>query len=54
MAKDLRLAQAAANMTRTSTTLGATASNLFDMLLQRGAGELDCSAIISLIRDAKD
>ena len=49
MAKDLRLAQAAAGETRTPTPLGSTASNLYDMFLQSGHGELDCSAIIKLI-----
>ncbi|MCB1740028.1 MAG: 3-hydroxyisobutyrate dehydrogenase [Gammaproteobacteria bacterium] len=51
MAKDLRLAQAASNMTRTPTPLGATASNLYDMYLQTGAGELDCSSIIRMIAE---
>ena len=49
MAKDLRLAQAAANQTRTPTPLGSTASNLYDIFLQSGQGEVDCSAIIKLI-----
>ena len=49
MAKDLRLAQAAAGQTGTPTPLGSTASNLYDIFLQSGQGELDCSAIIKLI-----
>lgn len=49
MAKDLRLAQEAANQTRTPTPLGAQAANLYDMLCEQGHGELDCSAIIKLL-----
>ena len=49
MAKDLRLAQASAGETRTPTPLGSTVSNLYDMFLQAGHSELDCSAIIKLI-----
>lgn len=49
MAKDLRLAQEAANQTRTPTPLGAQAANLYDMLCEQGHGDLDCSAIIKML-----
>jgi len=49
MAKDLRLAQAAARDTGTSTPLGAQASALFDLFANAGHAGLDCTAIIKLI-----
>jgi 3-hydroxyisobutyrate dehydrogenase len=49
MAKDLGLAERAAEETHTGTPLGATAASLFRMLCQHGAGELDCSAIYRLV-----
>ncbi len=49
MAKDLGLAERAAQETGTGTPLGATAASLFRLLCQHGAGELDCSAVYRLI-----
>lgn len=49
MAKDLGLAERAAEETGTGTPLGATAASLFRLLCQHGSGELDCSAIYRLI-----
>jgi 3-hydroxyisobutyrate dehydrogenase len=49
MAKDLRLAQAAARDTGTSTPLGAQASAMFDLFANAGHAGLDCTAIIKLI-----
>jgi 3-hydroxyisobutyrate dehydrogenase len=50
MAKDLRLAQAAARDTGTSTPLGAQASAMYDLFANAGGAGLDCTAIIKLIR----
>ena len=49
MAKDLGLAERAAEATGTGTPLGATAASLFRLLCQHGAGDLDCSAIYRLV-----
>jgi 3-hydroxyisobutyrate dehydrogenase len=49
MAKDLRLAQGAANSVDAATPLGAQARQLFAMFKGRGHGELDFSAIIKMI-----
>lgn len=50
MAKDLRLAQAAARDTGTATPLGAQASALFDLFANAGHGGTDSTGIIKLIR----
>jgi len=50
MAKDLRLAQAAARDTATATPLGAQASALFDLFANAGHGGTDSTGIIKLIR----
>ena len=50
MLKDLRLAQQAAGATATVTPLGAAAANLYQMLVDEGAGPLDFSGIYRLIR----
>jgi 3-hydroxyisobutyrate dehydrogenase len=49
MAKDLRLAQDAADSVDVATPLGAEARNLYDLFKGRGHGELDFSAIIKMI-----
>lgn len=49
MAKDLRLAQDAANSVDSPTPLGGQARSLYALLKGRGQGELDFSAIIKLI-----
>jgi 3-hydroxyisobutyrate dehydrogenase len=49
MAKDLRLAQEAANSVDAPTPLGGQARSLYALLKGRGQGELDFSAIIKLI-----
>ena len=49
MAKDLRLAQDAANSVDFQTPLGSEARNLYDLFKGRGHGELDFSAIIKMI-----
>ena len=49
MLKDLRLSQAAAQTAAASTPLGALATAAFEMLIQRGDGDLDCSAIVKLV-----
>jgi 3-hydroxyisobutyrate dehydrogenase len=49
MAKDLRLAQDAANSVDAPTPLGGQARSLYALLKGRGQGELDFSAIIKLI-----
>jgi len=49
MAKDLRLAQDAANSVDVSTPLGSEAGKLYDLFKGRGHGELDFSAIIKMI-----
>jgi L-serine 3-dehydrogenase (NAD+) len=48
MAKDLGLAQQAAQATASSTPMGALALQLYRMLLKRGQGKLDFSAIQKL------
>ena len=50
MLKDLRLAQQAAGSTAAATPLGATAANLYQLLVDGGAGTLDFSRIYCLIR----
>ncbi len=54
MAKDLRLAQAAAQDTGTSTPVGAQVSALFDGFCDAGYGEKDVAAIIKLVRGEVD
>jgi 3-hydroxyisobutyrate dehydrogenase len=49
MAKDLRLAQDAANSVEAPTPLGAQAHSLYTLFKGRGHGERDFSAIIKLI-----
>ncbi|WP_025769764.1 3-hydroxyisobutyrate dehydrogenase [Thioalkalivibrio sp. HK1] len=49
MAKDLGLAQAAAQTTGTGTPLGALTASLYRTLCLQGGGELDCSAIYRLL-----
>jgi len=49
MLKDLRLSQAAAQTAAAATPLGAVATAAFEMLIQRGDGDLDCSAIVKLV-----
>jgi 3-hydroxyisobutyrate dehydrogenase len=55
MLKDLRLAQQAAAATAAATPLGAAASSLYQLHVDRGAGALDFSAIYRFIdeRDGK-
>jgi 3-hydroxyisobutyrate dehydrogenase len=49
MAKDLRLAQDAANSVDAATPLGSEARNLYALFKGKGHGELDFSAIIKMI-----
>jgi 3-hydroxyisobutyrate dehydrogenase len=49
MAKDLRLAQDAANSVDAATPLGSAARNLYALFKGKGHGELDFSAIIKMI-----
>jgi 3-hydroxyisobutyrate dehydrogenase len=49
MAKDLRLAQDAANSVDAVTPLGSEARNLYALFKGKGHGELDFSAIIKMI-----
>jgi 3-hydroxyisobutyrate dehydrogenase len=49
MLKDLRLAQAAAQMAETATPLGAAATAAFAMHVANGYGDLDMSSIVKLI-----
>jgi 3-hydroxyisobutyrate dehydrogenase len=49
MAKDLRLAQAAAHSVEAPTPLGAQARSLYALFANRGHGGLDFSAIIRMI-----
>ena len=48
MAKDLGLAQEAAQATGSSTPMGALALQLYRMLLKQGDGRLDFSAVQKL------
>jgi 3-hydroxyisobutyrate dehydrogenase len=50
MLKDLRLAQQAAGATAATTPLGAAAANLYQLLVDGGAGGLDFSGIMQLLR----
>ena len=50
MLKDLRLAQAAAQMAETATPLGATAAATYALHVGNGNGALDTSSIIKLIQ----
>ena len=54
MLKDLRLAQAAANQSAAATPLAAAAANLYQLFVDGGAGGLDFSAIMQLMRHAAD
>jgi 3-hydroxyisobutyrate dehydrogenase len=49
MLKDLRLSQAAAQAAGSPTPLGATATAVFQMLIENGHGDLDTSSIIKVI-----
>jgi 3-hydroxyisobutyrate dehydrogenase len=49
MAKDLRLAQDAANSVDAATPLGSEARNLYALFKGKGHGDLDFSAIIKMI-----
>jgi len=49
MLKDLRLSQAAAQSSASSTPLGALATAAYAMLVNNGFGDLDCSSIIKLV-----
>jgi 3-hydroxyisobutyrate dehydrogenase len=50
MLKDLRLAQQAAGATAAVTPLGAAAANLYQLFVDGGAGGLDFSGIMQLLR----
>jgi 3-hydroxyisobutyrate dehydrogenase len=50
MLKDLRLAQQAAGATAAATPLGAAAANLYQLFVDGGAGGLDFSGIMQLLR----
>jgi 3-hydroxyisobutyrate dehydrogenase len=50
MLKDLRLAQQAAGATAAATPLGAAAANLYQLYVDDGAGALDFSGIMQLLR----
>jgi len=50
MLKDLRLAQQAAGSTAAATPLGAAAANLYQLLVDGGAGALDFSSVYRLLR----
>jgi len=50
MLKDLRLAQQAAGATAAATPLGAAAANLYQLYVDGGAGGLDFSGIMQLLR----
>ena len=49
MLKDLRLSQAAAQMSGTATPLGAVATAAYTMHINNGHGDLDMSSIVKLI-----
>jgi 3-hydroxyisobutyrate dehydrogenase len=53
MLKDLRLAQQAAGATAAATPLGAAAANLYQLYVDGGAGGLDFSGIMQLLRRAE-
>jgi 3-hydroxyisobutyrate dehydrogenase len=50
MLKDLRLAQQAAGATAAATPMGAAAANLYQLLVDAGAGPRDFSAIYRFLR----
>lgn len=50
MLKDLRLSQQAAGATAAATPLGAAAANLYQLFVDSGAGGLDFSGIMRLLR----
>ena len=50
MAKDLRLAQAAARDTGAATPLGAQASAMYDLFCGAGNGDIDCTGIIKMLQ----
>jgi len=50
MLKDLRLAQQAAGTTAAATPLGSAAANLYQLYVDGGAGGLDFSGIMQLLR----
>lgn len=54
MAKDLRLAQAAAAESDVATPLGAQARNLYALLVGNGCGDLDFSVIFKMIAGQND
>ncbi len=49
MAKDVRLALAAAGQAGATTPLGALASALYEQACRQGLGDLDCSAVFKLV-----
>jgi 3-hydroxyisobutyrate dehydrogenase len=53
MLKDLRLAQQAAGAAAAATPLGAVAANLYQLLVDSGAGGLDFSAIMPFLNRGK-
>jgi 3-hydroxyisobutyrate dehydrogenase len=50
MLKDLRLSQAASQLSGTSTPLGAAATAAYSMHIANGHGDLDASSIVKLIQ----
>lgn len=54
MLKDLLLSQNAAESVHVETTLGAQSTALYQRFIDQGFGELDFSAIIQLINQAKE
>jgi len=54
MLKDLRLAKAAADSVKASTTLGAKAARIYEDFAQQGHSAADFSAIIKLVREQSE
>ena len=54
MLKDLRLAQAASQMSGAATPMGAEAAALYALFCNAGNAELDTSAIIKLIEGKQE
>lgn len=50
MCKDLGIAMASANQTKTATPLGSMAQNLYQMHSHNGSGQLDFSSIIQFLK----
>ena len=53
MAKDLRLAQEAAQSVRAATPLGAAAAAVYSLYENAGNGDVDFSGVIRMIRGEK-